>query len=87
MTGDMNGSRETLALLIFMSDWLGDYDITLYDMSPKEATLLKEKWNNDFLPALNTEHYGDCVKVPMTCIRCYVETIMKKADEIGGLLI
>ena len=58
-----------LALLIEAEDWTpGDPPMT-----GKRHLERHRKW-------LTEEHYGDCIKVPMTCVRCCSEEREKLVD-------
>jgi hypothetical protein len=59
------------------------------DEKPSKETLESAKifWKqlNDSLkerPFKNGQHYGDCMKIPMTCTRCFIERFEKLAKLV-----
>lgn len=77
--------RETIAFIIFLADYWGD-DEFIMDMSDERVIMFFHKWRDQWLPALNQEHNGDCVNIPAACTRCHVEQIISKADTLAFLL-
>ena len=41
---------------------------------------------DEFQKWLVTEHCGDCIKLPASCIRCYAEMVAHKAKWIASKL-
>ncbi len=58
-----------LALLIEAEDWL-----------PKDPPMAGERHLKRHREWLTEKHYGDCIKVPMTCVRCLSEEREKRVD-------
>ena len=58
-----------LVLLIEAEDWL-----------PKDPPMAGERHLEKHREWLTEKHYGDCIKVPMTCIRCLSEERELRVD-------
>lgn len=41
---------------------------------------------SSFFMGYNDKHFGDCTKVPMTCMRCYVDNARERAVKIISML-
>lgn len=60
------------------------FAMAYYDLGEHGVTWDKavEVWNRTYLPALQEEHFGDCIKQPQTCIRCQAEDCIRMASII-----
>lgn len=65
--------REEIAGLLFMIDMYDEYD------SLEDGV----NWWKKVYEAKDSEHCGDCIKVPMTCGRCVVEDYLDQANNFG----
>jgi hypothetical protein len=43
-------------------------------------------WWTIWQRGLTEPHFGDCIKEPNSCLRCYLEKLLKDADAIIALL-
>ena len=72
---------DIVTYMLYLETWL-DIDECLSDLGPDVLKSLKDKWETNWLPALNKTHYGDCTKVCATCLRCSVEQLYEEAKLI-----
>jgi hypothetical protein len=72
---------EAIAYMLFLETWL-DMDETIADLSDDVLRSLGTKWKNEWLPMKNSDHCGDCTKMPATCIRCVLDEWYKQAARI-----
>ena len=73
----MTDLRKALPAIVFALryDDLGDEEWMSWERS-------NERWERSWKPALEQEHFGDCIKQPQACFRCQAEDCMR----ITGLI-
>jgi hypothetical protein len=47
----------------------------------------RDEWPKMFLDGLTAEHFGDCTKAPITCMRCMAESFKKKIDAMRAAVL
>lgn len=55
------------------------FGVVYYDLGEHGVTWERcvEKWEKSWKPALQEEHFGDCIKQPQACIRCQAGEVMR----------
>ena len=76
---------DAIAYMLYLETWL-NHDETIAMFGDTLLKSLHSKWVEHWLPALESEHCGDCTKVACSCTRCNVENIYKDAERILKVL-
>ena len=72
--------RDLIAFAIHYGAW--EEDMERYGSSPELVEGHLMRWRSFYVPSLTAPHHGDCVNVPITCMRCLTEAWYKMADNI-----
>lgn len=46
----------------------------------------RDHWENHFPEMIKAEHFGDCTKAPMTCLRCQAENALERVPVYRKIL-
>ncbi len=52
------------------------------DDSAMRLKAKRDEWPQMFRESLTAEHFGDCTKKPITCMRCMAESFKAKVDAL-----
>jgi hypothetical protein len=75
-------SKILIAYILYLQSWLKP-DEDLDDLSDEFFHSLREKWEKEWLPAINSEHSGDCTQQPWSCMRCWWDRVLKLGDRLA----
>jgi hypothetical protein len=70
-----------IAYILYLQSWVRT-DEDFEEMSNEFFTELREKWEQEWVPAITSEHSGDCTQQPWSCIRCWWDNTLKFAERI-----
>ena len=70
-----------IAFVMFLYSWMRGCD-GIEDISDQHLEGLANKWVNEMLPQINSDHSGDCTKQPWSCMRCWFVKESEFADRV-----
>jgi hypothetical protein len=78
--------RDLMAFAVFCGDWETDARLDPEEkaqaLQDRRMDWLLAHWEKNFMTAREQPHWGDCVNVPMTCVRCQLDWWYDIADNI-----
>jgi hypothetical protein len=79
-----------MAMWLYIADYRGEYEEMMDSQNrdwdgPELNDMLRENWKHlveglELEPWNDGQHYGDCTRIPVTCLRCVIDEYYERAD-------